>query len=122
MKSMKMNIGNRQTYLYIMSALVLLVGLSSAVTIYLAAAVESGGDSAYEIIGGRVYPGSGNNKKYMHDLQLYGGQAAVLADEFTRWLGGLWQGTQLAYTVGCIAIFISLSFFIAARMSRPQGK
>ena len=111
---------NSQTYLYLISVFVLLVGLGSAVLIYQSAANESDSDSEYEITGGRIYSGSGYSKRQIHDLQVYGGNAAVLADQFTRWFDGLWQGKQLAYTIGWIAFFISLIFFIAARMSAPD--
>lgn len=110
---------NRQTRLYLISAAVLLLGIVSAVLIYQAAAQEANNDSGYEILGGKIYPGVGNSKKYVHDLRVYGGEAAVMADQLTRWFGSLWQGTQLAYTVGWIAFFISLGFFVAAR-SLPE--
>jgi hypothetical protein len=114
---MNWKIANRRTCLYLISAIVLLVGLGSAILIYLSAMDDSGSDSAYEISGGRIYPGSGYDKKYVHDLQLYGGQSAVLADRFMRWLDGLWHGESLAYTIAVITFFISLGFFIAARKS-----
>ena len=74
-----------------------------------------------EFSGGFVYPGEGGyTKKYVHDLQLYGGNAAVLADEFMRWFNGLWRGESLAYTVGFITVALSLVLFIIAR-STPSG-
>ena len=39
----------------------------------------------------------------------------VLADDFYRWCGSLWQGRQLAFTVALISITISLGFFLVAR-------
>ncbi len=103
-------------WLYLASAAVLVIGVVSSVLIYLAAANEEASDSGYEIIGGFVYPGGGAyNKKYIHDLQLYGGNAAMLADRFNRWFFGLWHGTTLAYTVVVIAVFLSLVLFILAR-------
>jgi len=54
------------------------------------------------------------SKKYLHDLELYGGKVNVLAAEFTNWFYGLWHGKSLAFTTGCITIVISfLLFFIA---------
>ena len=55
------------------------------------------------------------HKKYIHDLQLYGGNAAVLADEFMHWFYGLWRGESLAYTVGFITVALSLVLFLIAR-------
>ncbi len=104
--------------LYLSSTVILLVGLSSSIWIYRAAMNASDGDSSYEFIGGFVYPGEGGyNKKYIHDLQLYGGKAAVLADEFMRWFYGLWRGESLAYTVGFITVALSLVLFLIARIT-----
>jgi hypothetical protein len=112
---MKWKIANQRTGLCLIGAIMLLVGLGSAVFIYRAATNDSSSASGYEVIGGFIYPSSGvNSKKYMHDLELYGGKAAVLTDEFTRWFAGLWHGTSLAFTVACITIIISLGVFLVA--------
>ena len=71
------------------------------------------GDNAYLIA-------PENSKKYVHDLELYGGKANVLANEFMSWFVGLWHGKSLAFTVACITIFISLGFFLVARTSPPH--
>jgi hypothetical protein len=112
---MKLKITNLQTRLYLITAIILLVGLGSAVLIYMTAENYSGGVLGYEIVGGSVYPiAPEDSKKYIHDLTLYGGKAAVIADEFNRWFVGLWHGKSLAFTVACITIFISLGFFFVA--------
>jgi hypothetical protein len=104
-----------QKYLYVTSAIILLVGLSSAAMIYRAAMNDPINESGYEVLGGFVYSTTAeNSKKYTHDLQLYGGNAAVLADEFMHWLAGLWHGKSLAVTVACITILLSLVFFLVA--------
>jgi len=115
MYNMKWKIKRLRTCLYLSSAVILLVGLVSAVLIYRAALNESTTDSSYEIVGGFVYPaGGGYTKKYVHDLQLYGGNAAILADEFMRWVAGLWHGKSLSYTVAGIAFLLSFGIFVAA--------
>jgi hypothetical protein len=48
------------------------------------------------------------------DLELYGGKANLLANELTRWFAGLWHGESLAYTIGCITIFLSFGLFYVA--------
>jgi hypothetical protein len=111
---------NRRTWIYLISAAVLLIGLISAILIYQEALHAADNDSGYEILGGKIYPGVGNSKKYVHDLRIYGGEAAVVADQITRWFAGLWEGTQLAYTIGWTAFFISLGFFVAARSLPPK--
>lgn len=101
---MKWKITNQQTHLYLISAIILLVGLGSAILIYLTAENDSDSFLGYE-----------NSKMYIHDLELYGGKANVLANEFMSWFVGLWHGKSLALTVGCITILISLGFFFVAR-------
>ena len=107
---------NLQTRLYLISAIILLVGLSSSILIYLTAENDSKSVLGYEIVGDNAYLITPeNSKKYLHDLTLYGGKMAVLTDEFSRWFVGLWHGKSLAFTVACITIFISLGFFFVAR-------
>jgi len=118
---MKWKTMNLPTRLYLISAIILLVGLSSSVWIYLSAGDDSESVLGYEISGGQAYLVSPeNSKKYVHDLKVMGGSAAVVADQFSRWFIGLWHGKSLAFTVACIAGFISLGFFFAARIA-PYG-
>jgi hypothetical protein len=51
-----------------------------------------------------------DSKRFLRDLELYGGKTGVLLYEFRSWFAGLWEGKSLAYTVACIAIFLSLGF------------
>ncbi len=111
-----------RTWLYLASAAILLVGLVSAVLIYWEAVNDPADESGYEVIGGFVYPGGGAyNKKYIHDLQLYGGNAAMLGDRFTRWFNGLWHGTSLSYTVAVIACLLAFVVFVAANNVRANS-
>ena len=102
--------------LYLISGAVLIAGVVGSGLVYLAAPDEAADGTGYEVVGGFIYPGAAeNSKRYIHDLQLYGGQAAVLSDRFMRWFFGLWQGRSLAYTIACIAVFLSVLIFVAAR-------
>ena len=115
---MKWKNANPQTCLKLISAIILLVGLGSAVLVYQTAETDLSSVLGYEIIGGSIYPiRPEDSKMYRHDLELYGGKAAVLADEFRRWFIGLWHGKSLAFIVAGISIFISLgTFFVANRL------
>ena len=115
---------NPQKCLYLISAIVLLSGLSSAIVVYWTAEQDVNSLSGYEVIGGYIYPTTPENtKKYTHDLQLYGGTAAVLADELRRWFIGLWRGKSLAVTIACIASIISFGIFLFAKYASfsPQS-
>jgi hypothetical protein len=104
-----------QTRLRIIGTVILLLGLISSVAIYIATEQAAASAVGYDIVDGQAYaipPGS--SKRYVHDLEMYGGKAAVMADEFNRWFNGLWQGTSLAYTVAFLTIVTSLGFFFVA--------
>ena len=112
---MKWKIADRHVCLHLISAIILIAGLGSAISIYRAAENNSYGVLGYEGGDGSVYPiMPEDSKKYLRDLQLYGGKANVLMDELRRGFVGLWHGRSLAYTVACITVFISLGVFYAA--------
>jgi len=111
-------------FLNITSALVLVIGLLSAVLIYQAADRESGGGLMYEQNDGSSYPVSPyDSKKYLRDMELYGGKANVLMAELRLWLAGLWQGKSLAYMAAFIAVLVSFALFYAANrlVQPPEG-
>ena len=94
--------------LNLISIIILLVGLGSAVLIYQTTENESNNVLGYEGGGGSYYPiMPEDSKKYLRDLERYGGKANVLADELRRWFVGLWHGKPLAFLVACITILIS---------------
>lgn len=120
---MKWRITKLQTLLYLISAIILLVGLSSAVLVYMTAENDSDSVVGYEVVGGTVYSiKPEDSKKYLHDLELYGGKANVIANDFMRWVAGLWHGKPLAFTIACITIFISFGFFFVASHLPPGLK
>ncbi len=61
-----------------------------------------------------------DNKKYIHDLQVYGGTANVLAAEFREWFAGLWYGRNLAYTIAALTVLVVLvvRFYL---LTSPEG-
>jgi hypothetical protein len=99
---------DRKNRLRLGAAVVLAVGLASALGIYLAAADDGGSAELYEM---RI------SKPYVHHLERFGGKAAVLFDQLNRWFAGLWEGRQLGVTVACITVFIAAGLFLAARRS-----
>ena len=91
--------------LYTAAILVLVAGLACAFYIYLTAGDDA--DIAMQQITG--------SKMYVRQIQLYGGKASVLFDEFSRWFAGLWEGRKLAVTITWISVLTSLALFLAAR-------
>ena len=119
---MKWETVSMPTRLYLIGAIVLLLGLTSATWIYVSNEDAPANMLGYEIVGGKAYlVAPENSKVYIHDLKLMGGNSVVLADEFSRWFVSLWHGKSLALTVACLTIFISLGFFFFARTSPPES-
>jgi hypothetical protein len=56
------------------------------------------------------------SKMYTHEIQRFGGKAAVLFEQITAWLGGLWHGTNLALTVASLSVATALVLFLVARL------
>ena len=56
-----------------------------------------------------------SSRQYEMQLERFGGQAEVMAVKFNHWLGSLWQGQHLAYTVAGIATGVALLCFWIGR-------
>ena len=112
---MNWQILNQRTWLNLSSAIILVVGLSSAALIYQRAGNDPYGALGYEVGDGTIHPIMPENSKlYRHNLELYGGKFNVIMDDFRRWFVGLWHGKSLAFTIACITIFISCGVFFVA--------
>lgn len=106
---------NQRTRLNLIGAIILLVGLASAVLIYQRAGDVPYGALGYETVDGTVYPIMPEDSKiYRHNLEVYGGKFNLIIDDFRRWFVGLWQGKSLAVIIGGITIIVSFGFFYAA--------
>ena len=102
--------------------IVALVGLCSALLIYLTAG-ENTIDEGFQIVivDGKAYPiPLADTKMYRRELQRFGGKMALLFDDLDRWFKGLWRGRALAVTVVWITAFVSLALFLLARAMPPD--
>lgn len=94
-----------QTRLYLVSAIIMLVGLGAAAAVYVTAGDVPEVMPDFDIQG---------SKRSLRDLELYGGKANVLVAEFMVWFGGLWHGQSLASTIACITVVFSCGLFYVA--------
>jgi hypothetical protein len=64
------------------------------------------------------------SKKYIHDMEVYGGKANVLAAQFREWFASLWQGRNLAYTVAVLTLAsVPVARFFATPLpSEPESE
>ncbi len=117
---MKWSDGNRRTLLMLAAGVVLVVGLSLAAWIYLEDQRESQRALVYEQGYGGVFQlKPEHSKKFIHDLQLYGGKANVFFYELTGWFEGLWHGMPLALIIAGCSVGFALGLYRAARREPP---
>ena len=114
---------NLPACLKLISVIILLVGLVSAILIYQSAGNYTSTVLGYEPGNGTIYPMDPEDyKTYSRDMELYGGTANVLLDELRRWFDGLWHGKSLAFIVACTTILLSSGLFYAAKQLTPLLK
>ena len=101
---------DRSARLRFASAAILIVGLVSAVVIYLRAGQIPGNPLGYD---------PEDTKAYMRQMELYGGTVNVLASDFRQWFTGLWQGRHLAFTVAVLAALVAGGVRLAAIQLPP---
>lgn len=91
------------------------LGLAAAVAIYFLAAPVDENPLGYDPL---------TNKKYVHELQRYGGKANVATAEFMQWFESLWHGRTLGYTVAVLSVGVAWVFWWFATLPplerRPQ--
>src|SRR5438094_1099480 len=106
-----------RTRLFVAAAIVLIAGLLSAAAIYFSADDEPDLSTSYVVV---IDPTA--TKTYVRELRRFGGQAAVLFDEFNRWFAGLWHGKALGITIAWISVAAAVViFWIARRMPKQKS-
>lgn len=92
---------------------ILCVGFSIAAAIYLAA-----GEPAINPLGDQI----DTSKTYRRSMEMYGGKANLLAEQFNTWFGSLWHGKNLAFTVAFITIVVAALYHFIASPMPPEKK
>src|ERR1017187_9996483 len=77
---------------------ILAVGFAAAVVIYFVSAAPASG---YELE---------DSKKYLREMEVYGGKANLLGGEIRPWFDGLWHGKSLCFPVAVISVFLALAY------------
>ena len=109
--------------LYACSLAILLLGLCSAAAIYSLAEDSPDLGDGYVIVDGKTYPaGTYQSKRYVREVERFGGKAFLIFDEIDRWLASLWQGKRLGITLACLSVAGSLVLFLLARFLYPEPR
>lgn len=107
-------------YLYLLGICILLAGLAGAAIIYFAAGDDRADTIAYEFVGGQAYAITAQDSKaYRHELERFGGKAAVFADDLNRWFAGWWSAKGLACLLAALSVGAALVCFRAAQRAAP---
>jgi len=90
-----------------LSYAILILGLLSAGFLYVTASPPPQHPLGYDPFA---------NKKYVRDLEIYGGKINVIAVEFRQSFSKLWRGKNLAYTIALLTVLVaSLCWYIGFR-------
>lgn len=112
----------KRLHLNFLGVLVLLAGLTASAWVFLTATDERSDVIGYELVDGQTYPiTTQDSKLYRHDLERFGGRAAVLADDLARWFAGLWRGRRLSLTLAVLTVAVSFVCFRAAERVPPDA-
>jgi hypothetical protein len=106
---------SRKKRVNLVAGIILLVGLSGSAIIYLAADNDPDGETSNQFK-------LEDSKRYVHDMELYGGKANVVAGNFRSWFGGLWAGKQLASTVVWLTFITFAAFLFLADRLNPGSQ
>ncbi len=108
---MKWGLLNAQERVRVGTRAILVLGFAAAVVIYLTAQPPPENPLGYDPLA---------TKKYLHDLEVYGGKANVVAAQFRDWFDSLWHGKQLALTVAVLTLIAAGAFRFSATPLPPD--
>src|ERR1700694_2408251 len=92
---------------------ILVIGFVAAVVIYLTAQPPPENPLGYDPL---------DTKKYLHDLEVYGGKANVFAAELRECFDSLWHAKRLAFTVAAISGITAGAFKFFATPLPPDAE
>ncbi len=83
---------------------IVLAGVAAGLVIYLTAGPPPENPLGYR---------PEDTKRYLRQMEVYGGKANVMAAGFREWFDGLWHGRSLAFTVAALSVLIALAYLFA---------
>jgi hypothetical protein len=92
------------------------IGLCILAAGLLAATFVAGRTSSGDVISGP------DTKRDVYQMEVLGGKSNILATEIREWVGSLWHGKRLAYTLATVSITSSLvCFFLAQSLNHSPA-
>ena len=90
---------------------IMATGLASALIIYVTAGAPAD----------RSGERPEDSKRYLRQMEVYGGKANVLGSELREWFGDLWHGRRLALTVLCLSVLVAMVAFVLLTPLPPRA-
>ncbi len=113
----------QRSWLRLIALMTLVVGLSASAWIFHEAEEDASDVIGYVIVDGQSYPVTTRDSKlYRHNLERFGGKAAVFADDLNRWFTSLTHGRPLAILTALSSIGVALVCFRAARRTNDPSR
>ena len=91
-------------------SIILTVGWGSAILIFFLAQPPAANPLGYD---------PNDSKRYLRDMEMFGGKANVLTSQFRESLAGLFHGRALAGTVAVLALLLALAVWFFATPLPP---
>lgn len=85
---------------------ILAVGFLGSIAIYWKATTPTANPLGYD---------PEDTKQYLRQMQMYGGNANVLASELREWFASLWHGERLAFTVAFLTLMTAAAYWLFTR-------
>ena len=95
----------------VVSAAVLLAGLAVALVIRLTATPPASSPLGNQ---------ADVSKKYLREMERFGGKANLMAEDFREWFDGLWHGRRLAGTIAVLSALGAMVLFVALTPLPPK--
>ncbi|MBI5522786.1 MAG: hypothetical protein HY910_09170 [Desulfarculus sp.] len=111
---MNLKLPDRRARCFLLGALVLAVGLAGAAWVY-AAALRAESEAQSDPQGAVLLMSPEYSKKFLRDLEVYGGKANVLMFKFRAWLEGLFRGKPLAFIIAGLSLLVAGALFYSGR-------
>ena len=100
-----------QTHRKVIAAAMVLAGFVAALAIAFTAAPPPDNPLGYR---------PEDTKRYLRELEVYGGKINILASDIREWFVSLWHGKTLAVTVAVLSIAAALVFLLVSTPLPPS--
>ena len=94
-------------------AAILIVGWTVAAAMYVGAPPPAAEDAEIDEME--------HSKKYLRDVEIVGGKAAVFTSELNAWVASLWEGRRRAYTIASLTVAVACAYALLERAGRPSS-